>query len=188
MSFDIDKLPLTLLSNEAKFQTSGEEEEDPVDYFSRLEIDNRSWLTVSEYVYANLLPKEYEKEFLNTHEKKGYFIAYTDMIKTAMLKMISDALRTAYEKIVFNPNENAANILMKTGQTNLVFESGFLENIFQGNDATLLIGETLMNIRKFLIRIKIEMKERKRGTAHSSFGKNLHCVYVAQVRNLGKRD
>lgn len=162
MSFDIDKIPLTLLSNEAKIQNLYPEEQEDVEFFSQLEIDNRLWSTVSEYVYANLLPREFEKEFLETYPQKGYFIAYMDMIKRAMLKIISDALRLAYEKNVLNSNDNAATILMKTGNTNLVFESGFLENIFQGNDASLLVGKTLMNIREMLIRLKNEVQEKEK--------------------------
>ena len=41
MSFDIDKIPLTLLSNEAKIQNLYPEEQEDVEFFSQLEIDNR---------------------------------------------------------------------------------------------------------------------------------------------------
>lgn len=171
MSFDIDKQPLTLLSNE---MCDVQDNEYGYSVEIPLEIDFQPWRTVSQYVYANLLNPKYEKEFDAAVRKKGYVNAFNDLNKQAMLSVVSDALRTAYENVIFT-NEHLATILMKTGNTRLVFDGAFLDVMFQ-RDAASMVGDVLMNLRKNIVQKTIALKEKEK---NQQLVPLLHKIYTA---------
>jgi len=171
MSFDIDKQPLTLLSNEA---SNIQENEYGYSVEIPLVIDDRNWNTVSQYVYTNLLQPKYEKEYNSAIRKKGYVIAFNDINKQALLSVVSDALMKAYEKLIFS-NDHLANILVKTGNTMLAFDGAFLDAMFQ-RDAASVVGDVLMNIRKNIVKRTIDLKTREK--THQLVPL-LHKIYTA---------
>jgi hypothetical protein len=170
MSIDINK-PLTILSNEV---AEIEKDENNEDLIVPITINDRKWATVSQYVYTNLLNPRYERAYDPLSRQVGYYQAYVQLDIKNKLECAKRYLRDGYETLIYS-NETLANKLMETAGSNIVFKenmSAFLP------DSVNIVGDVLMDIRKYLIQKTIIRKEQEKEDEMVPILYNTFCAYL----------
>ena len=156
MSVDIDKKPLTILSNEV---ADVEKDENNFDVIVPLVIDKNNWATVSQYLYTNLLCPRYKRDYDPLTRQIGYFEAYDKLYNKCLLDVTKHALSSAYENLIYS-NKDMAERLIKSEMSRLVYSDAYLPKILTGGSE--LIGDVLMDIRKYITQETAIRREKEK--------------------------
>ena len=119
-------------------------------YLHPLELDEKTWKNVSQYIYSNLLTEESNKKILK-NSLKNMSEKFNELIKSEEETLTIQGLRTALP--VKFANIELARKLLSTGDSNIVYSSS---NVFLGvnkeGQGQNIYGKLLMEIRKNLRR------------------------------------
>ena len=112
-------------------------------------VDNENWNSVTQYIYTNLIPKEFPeyRELIKTCPVKDtyrLFLHYSEIIyNKTIIELLQNLLEERYK------NQEYADYLLNTGTARLVYEhfnDDFLGVGVSGNGLNIL-GKILHNIR-----------------------------------------
>jgi len=95
-------------------------------YLHPLELDEKTWKNVSQYIYSNLLTEESNKKILK-NSLKNMSEKFNELIKSEEETLTIQGLRTALP--VKFANIELARKLLSTGDSNIVYSSS---NVFLG--------------------------------------------------------